>query len=101
MTKEIIHYLQHVERFWSTLVDGDRHQMAKIDIHTVEKLQLRTPAACSADTREVKGYIFSGEIFSQFGETSWHSNGLAGLGTCWDSGSVSTAFGSVSPSSST
>jgi hypothetical protein len=69
MTKEIIHYLQHVERFWSTLMDGDRHQMAKIDIHTVEKLQLRAPAACSADAREVKGYILSGEVFSQFDET--------------------------------
>ncbi|KAF4765573.1 hypothetical protein HAV15_003280 [Penicillium sp. str.  len=69
MTKEIIHYLQHVEGFWSTLVDGDRHQMAKIDIHTVEKLQLRAPVACSADAREVKGYILSGEVFSHFGET--------------------------------
>lgn len=69
MTKEIIHYLQHVKRFWSTLVDGDRHQMAKIDIHTVEKLQLRAPAACPADAREVKGHILSGEAFSQFGET--------------------------------
>lgn len=43
--------------------------MAKIDIHTVEKLQLRAPAACPADAREVKGYILSGEVFSQFGET--------------------------------
>lgn len=42
--------------------------MAKFDVHTVEKLQLRAPAACSADAREVKGYILSGEVFSQFEE---------------------------------
>ena len=50
-------------------MDSDRHQMAKIDIHTVEKLQLRAPVACFADAREVKGYILSGEVFPQFGET--------------------------------
>lgn len=69
MAQEIIHYLQHVKVFWSSLVSGDRDQMAKIDIQTVEVLQLRAPAACSSETRAVKGLILSGEAFSRFTET--------------------------------
>ena len=67
--QEITHYLQHVKRFWSTLVDDDRDKMTKIDIHTVETLQLRAPTASPADAKAVKGLILGGEVFSHFGET--------------------------------
>lgn len=38
--------------------------MAKIDIDTVEVLQLKAPAASAADARVIKGMILSGEAFS-------------------------------------
>ena len=38
--------------------------MAKIDIDTVEALQLKAPAASAADARAIKGMILSGEAFS-------------------------------------
>ena len=50
--------------------------MAKIDLHTVKALQLKAPAACSKDSRAVKGLILSGEVFSHFTETERH--------TIWD-----------------
>lgn len=40
--------------------------MAKIDLHTVEALQLRAPTASQADARAVKGSIKSGEVFAKF-----------------------------------
>lgn len=40
--------------------------MAKIDLHTVETLQLRAPTASQADARAVKGFITSGEVFAKF-----------------------------------
>ncbi|KAJ5117538.1 hypothetical protein N7448_011170 [Penicillium atrosanguineum] len=88
--EEIIHYLQHVKRFWSTLVDGNRDQMAKIDLHTVKALQLKAPAACSKDSRAVKGLILSGEVFSHFTETERH--------TIWDKMATRDACDSIIPS---
>lgn len=45
-------------------MDDDREKMAKIDIDTVEALQLKAPAASAADARAIKGMILSGEAFS-------------------------------------
>ncbi|KAJ6102590.1 hypothetical protein N7486_005017 [Penicillium sp. IBT 16267x] len=67
--EEIIHYLQHVKRFWFTLVDGDLDQMAKIDTCTVKALELKAPTACKLDARKAKGLILSAEAFVHFNET--------------------------------
>ena len=66
--QEIIHYLQHVKSFWSSVVDNDQQKMAQIDLHTVEALQLKAPAASAAEARDTKGLVLSGEVFSSFSE---------------------------------
>ncbi|RDH27273.1 hypothetical protein BDQ94DRAFT_175749 [Aspergillus welwitschiae] len=63
---EVIHYLRHVKNFWATLVSHDRAQMARIDLHTVDTLQLYAPRASTVDRKIVKGKILSGEVFSNF-----------------------------------
>ncbi|CEJ55661.1 hypothetical protein PMG11_01909 [Penicillium brasilianum] len=63
---EVIHYLEHVKNFWATLVNHDRAQMARIDLHTVDTLQLYAPRASTVDRKIVKGKILSGEVFSNF-----------------------------------
>ncbi|KAL4918124.1 hypothetical protein BDW62DRAFT_182428 [Aspergillus aurantiobrunneus] len=67
--EELIHYLTHVKNFWATLVDHDRTQMARIDLHTVDTLQLYAPRASTVDRKTVKGKILSGEAFSNFSRT--------------------------------
>ncbi|KAJ5155476.1 hypothetical protein N7492_008279 [Penicillium capsulatum] len=64
--EEVIHYLKHVKNFWATLVNHDRAQMARIDLHTVDTLQLYAPRASTVDRKIVKGKILGGEVFSNF-----------------------------------
>ncbi|KAF5857599.1 hypothetical protein ETB97_005528 [Aspergillus alliaceus] len=66
LNKEIIHYLKHIETFWGTLVNFDCVQMAKIDLQTVDTLQLRAPKASKVDETTVEGLILSGEVFPEF-----------------------------------
>lgn len=66
MLKELVHYLRHINTFWSTLVDGDRQKLSKIGIHTVEILQLMAPAASKSDAKKVEGLIAAGEAFQEF-----------------------------------
>jgi hypothetical protein len=40
--------------------------MARIDLHTVDTLQLYAPRASKADRKAVKGKILGGEVFSNF-----------------------------------
>ncbi|GFG10588.1 hypothetical protein IFM5058_05002 [Aspergillus udagawae] len=67
--EEIIHYLTHVKNFWATLVNHDRNQMARIDLHTVDSLQLYAPRASRSDRKTVKGKILGGEVFSNFSQS--------------------------------
>ncbi|QKX64376.1 uncharacterized protein TRUGW13939_11550, partial [Talaromyces rugulosus] len=62
--EEIVHYLQYVKDFWSSLVRDDRNQMEKIDYATIKELQLLVPGGL--DRRKVKGLVLSGEAFSKF-----------------------------------
>lgn len=62
----MIHYLKHVKNFWATLVNHDRAQMARIDLHTVDTLQLYAPRASTVDRKIVKGKILTGEVFCNF-----------------------------------
>lgn len=66
--QEVVHYLHHINTFWSTLVDGDRQKLSKIDFHTVEILQLMAPAASKADAKKVQGLIVAGEAFQEFSQ---------------------------------
>lgn len=68
-SQELINYLTHVKNFWATLADHDRTQMARIDLHTVDTLQLYAPRASTVDRKTVKGKILSGEAFSDFSRT--------------------------------
>ncbi|EDN08229.1 predicted protein [Histoplasma mississippiense (nom. inval.)] len=51
---EIITYLAHVKQFWSSLMDDDRNKMMKIDLHTVEILQLLAPGLSHKDAKTVR-----------------------------------------------
>lgn len=62
----MIHYLRHVKNFWATLVNYGRAQMARIDLHTVDTLQLYAPQASTVDRKIVKGKILTGEVFCNF-----------------------------------
>ncbi|KAF7596639.1 hypothetical protein BBP40_000561 [Aspergillus hancockii] len=55
LAKTSFHYLTHVKNFWATLVNHDRTQMARIDLHTVDSLQLYAPRASKVDRKAVKG----------------------------------------------
>ncbi|QSS61655.1 hypothetical protein I7I51_03832 [Histoplasma capsulatum] len=56
---EIITYLAHVKQFWSSLMDDDRNKMMKIDLHTVEILQLLAPGLSHKDAKTVRAVLGS------------------------------------------
>ncbi|KAJ5766653.1 uncharacterized protein N7511_004269 [Penicillium nucicola] len=67
--EEIVHALTRLLQYWSSLVGHDRARMFKIDLHTVEILQLLAPGVSSKDRTTVKGLVHSGEVFSNFTES--------------------------------
>ncbi|KAJ5640278.1 uncharacterized protein N7484_008140 [Penicillium longicatenatum] len=64
--EEMVHALNQLLQFWSTLVGHDRAKMLRIDTHTVDTLQLLAPGVSSKDRTTVKGIVHSGEVFSNF-----------------------------------
>ncbi|KAJ5369939.1 uncharacterized protein N7496_006031 [Penicillium cataractarum] len=64
--EEIVHALNRLLKYWSSLVGHDRAKMLRIETHTVEKLQLLAPGVSSKDRTTVKGLVHSGEVFSNF-----------------------------------
>ncbi|PGG98898.1 hypothetical protein GX51_06545 [Blastomyces parvus] len=67
--EEIVTYLTHVKQFWSSLVDDDRDKMMKIDLHTVEILQLLAPGVSRKDAKTVRGVVLGGEAFANFNDS--------------------------------
>ncbi|KAJ6027955.1 hypothetical protein N7540_003531 [Penicillium herquei] len=64
--EEMVHALNQLLHFWSSLVGHDRAKMLRIDRHTVDTLQLLAPGVSSKDRTAVKGIVHSGEVFSNF-----------------------------------
>ncbi|KAJ5988270.1 hypothetical protein N7481_003480 [Penicillium waksmanii] len=60
--EEIVHALNRLLQFWSSLLGNDRIKMLKVDPHTVETLQLLAPGVSSRDRTTVKGLVHSGGI---------------------------------------
>ncbi|EQL28304.1 hypothetical protein BDFG_08923 [Blastomyces dermatitidis ATCC 26199] len=67
--EEIVTYLAHVKQFWSSLVDDDRDKMMKIDLHTVEILQLLAPGVSRKDAKTVRCVVLGGEAFTNFNDS--------------------------------
>ncbi|KAJ5152435.1 hypothetical protein N7492_009715 [Penicillium capsulatum] len=67
--EEIVHSLTRLLQYWSSLVRHDRAKMLRIDTHTVQTLQLLAPGVSSKDRTTVKGFVHSGEVFSNFTES--------------------------------
>lgn len=64
--EEIIHYLDHMYRFWCKLLGDEPTSKAKLDAFTVQELQLRNPAEVKADRDYLEAKCQSGEIFGGF-----------------------------------
>ncbi|KAL4755928.1 DUF3723 domain-containing protein [Aspergillus foveolatus] len=66
--EEILTYLDHIEDFWSSLVASDRDLMKKIDLDTVETLQLLAPGRSRTDAKTARGLILGGQAFATFND---------------------------------
>ncbi|GAA87890.1 hypothetical protein AKAW_06004 [Aspergillus luchuensis IFO 4308] len=66
--EEILAYLDHIGHFWSSIVDSDPGSMKKIDLDTVDALQLLAPGKSRTDAKSACGLILSGQAFAQFSE---------------------------------
>ncbi|KMU73837.1 hypothetical protein CISG_10224 [Coccidioides immitis RMSCC 3703] len=64
--EEVIHYLEYMKKFWSSLVKGNCLKMMKINLHTVEALELLAPGVSHKDAMTMWGLVLGGEAFSNF-----------------------------------
>ncbi|KMU92146.1 hypothetical protein CIHG_09956 [Coccidioides immitis H538.4] len=64
--EEVIHYLEYVKKFWFSLVEGNLSKMMKINLHTVEALELLAPGVSHKDAKTMQGLVLRGEAFSNF-----------------------------------
>lgn len=46
----MFHYLDHVRRFWTSLVGHNKHDMQKVDYVAVEALELKAPGTLTSDS---------------------------------------------------
>ena len=67
--QEILHYLRHIKRVWSGLVQGNPNAMLKIDKATVEALQMRAPRASTTDAKMLRSQLRAGKIFRAFNDS--------------------------------
>lgn len=62
----MINGLTNLREYWSSLVKDNRAKMLKIDVHTIETLQLLAPGVSKKDRTAVEGLVVSGGVFSDF-----------------------------------
>ena len=62
----MLHYLDHIRRFWTDLVRHDKHEMQKVDYITVKALELKAPGTSTSDSMTLYRQLRKGEIFSAF-----------------------------------
>ncbi|KMU81600.1 hypothetical protein CISG_09213 [Coccidioides immitis RMSCC 3703] len=55
--EEVIHYLGYVKKFWFSLVEGNLSKMMKINLHTVEALELLAPGVSHKDAKTMQGLV--------------------------------------------
>ncbi|KAI1906769.1 hypothetical protein LOZ65_006832, partial [Ophidiomyces ophidiicola] len=67
--EEIVNYLTFVKEFWASLVGNDRERMIRIDLQTVESLQLLAPGVSRKDVKTARGRVLSGEAFGDFSDS--------------------------------
>ena len=48
--QEVLHYLEHVRSFWSTLLQNDVQWMRRLDHTTVKTLERKAPGASMTDS---------------------------------------------------
>ena len=65
---EILTYLGHTRDFWSSLVASDPALMKKIDLDTVDTLQLLAPGKSHNNAKTACGLILSGQAFAEFSD---------------------------------
>ena len=61
--KEIIHYLRHIKSIWDEITQGKDALKRAVCPETVQFLQLRAPAASTADRKSIIHAIQYGTIF--------------------------------------
>ena len=66
--EEISHYLHHIYRAWSKVMDGNLAHMAKVDLRTIRALEARSPAYSFTDAACLERRIRIGELFASFSE---------------------------------
>ncbi|OJD16123.1 hypothetical protein AJ78_03703 [Emergomyces pasteurianus Ep9510] len=67
--EEIIIYLTHVKQFWSSLMNNDRDKMMKIDLHTMEILQLLALDVSCKDAKTVQSVVLDDKVFVNFNDS--------------------------------
>ncbi|RAH76682.1 hypothetical protein BO86DRAFT_383627 [Aspergillus japonicus CBS 114.51] len=66
--EEICAYLNHVHRFWSSLVNDDTDAKKCIDQKTIKKLELLAPGTSPDDAKSAQQVILTGQVFPDFDE---------------------------------
>ena len=62
----MVHGLTHLREYWSSLVRRNRAKLLKIDVHTIQTLQLLAPGVSTKDRATAKGLVLGGVVFSNF-----------------------------------
>lgn len=65
----MVHGLTHLREYWSSLVRSNRAKLLKIDVHTIQTLQLLAPGVSTKDRATAKGLVLGGAVFSNFTQT--------------------------------
>lgn len=79
-----------MKNFWATLINHNRIQIAGINLHTVDTLQLYAPQASTVNQKTVKGKILSSKVFSNLSQTE-HA-------AIWKNLQSQAAYNSIVPS---
>ncbi|KAF2267287.1 hypothetical protein CC78DRAFT_551975 [Lojkania enalia] len=64
--EEVVHYLEDMKEFWSTLLPGGESDLRKVDRVTVKVVELKAPGNSKQDAQILHGRLLSGQIFSAF-----------------------------------
>jgi hypothetical protein len=64
--QECLRYLNYVSHIWSTILSQDTAAMQKLDVSTVNEVELTAPGYCEQDAFHLKRKLQRGEIFGAF-----------------------------------
>ncbi|KAI9855635.1 MAG: hypothetical protein M1813_009681 [Trichoglossum hirsutum] len=66
--EEILHYLDHILKVWSTILGKSLELMALTNQETVEALQLRAPGKSQEDLSILQKFLDNGELFPEISQ---------------------------------